>query len=107
MEGGAVGRMEGVQVKLRFYFLIIIFLVLSPGLRSPDPKALIFPMLFLGVRQWPTAGDPAVNTVTDSTGLARGWGLVLAARVPETALSGKNQEERKKTQVPLGFPSND
>lgn len=64
-------------------------------------------MLFLGVRQWHTAGNPAVNTVTDRIGLVRGLGAVLAARVPETAFSGKNQEEREKTQVSLRSPSNE
>lgn len=38
---------------------------------------------------------------------SKGWGLVLAARVPETAFNGKNQEEREKTQVPLRSPSNE
>lgn len=75
--GGSSRKNEGGASEAEIFFLLLL-----PGLRSPDSKAGIFPMLFLGVRQWHTAGNPAVNTVTDSTGLVKGLGVSACCQSP-------------------------
>lgn len=102
MEGGAIGRMKEVQVKLRFSFCCCLQ---DKEVQIPRLEYSLCSSLVSGSgtqlgtllwTQWQTA-----------LAWSRGWGLVPAARAPGTAFKGKNEEEREKTQVSLRSLSNE